>query len=221
MTNSTGAEPAPSHADVRNFDNNQKTDAAFREALHHNNVVLDIGCGLNPFSMFTPGIHLAVEPWGQYHPLLRKRFSNVPGFVLLNFLVPEGLSVLPDKSADSVFMFDVIEHLDKDQGHLLLAEAERIARDQIGIFTPLGFVDQSYEADDKDAWGFDNTLLQTHRSGWTPSDFGPGWQCFVCDTYHSHPGRELSFGAFFALKTLTGRDLQRESAAPRTAGEHL
>ncbi len=203
MMKSSEAEQLPSPGTVTYCADNQETDAAFQKALHRNRVVLDIGCGLNPVSFFTPEIHLAVEPWKQYHPLLQNRFAMTPGFILLDFLVPEGLSVIPDKSADSVFMFDVIEHLEKDQGHRLLAEAERIARDQIAIFTPLGFIDQSYEADDKDAWGFDNTKLQTHRSGWTPSDFKPGWRFFVSETYHSHPGRELCFGAFFALKTLT------------------
>lgn len=219
--NSSEAGQFPNSGNVLNFPNNQETDAAFRKALHHNKVILDIGCGLSPFSLFTPEVHLAVEPWKQYHPLLQKRFGTAPGFILLDLMAPEGLSVIPDKSAGSVFMFDVIEHLEPERGHRLLAEAERIAQDQIGIFTPLGFIEQSYETDDKDAWGFDNTTLQTHRSGWTPSDLGPDWQCFVCDTYHSHPGRELSFGAFFALKTLTGGSAQPEMTAPKTTGEHL
>lgn len=196
MTNDMDSPTITMHATVR------ETDDAFKAALIHTDAVLDIGCGLRPFFFFVPRVHLAIEPWTQYHPLLRKRYETVPGFVLLNLMVPDGLRAIPDKSVDSVFMLDLIEHLEKPDGHRLLAEAERIGRQQLVVFTPLGFMDQSYGPDEKDAWGFDNTGLQQHRSGWLPEELGPGWVVHGCATYHRHPRTGESFGGFYALKTL-------------------
>jgi hypothetical protein len=115
--------------------------------------------------------------------------------------VPEGLSILPDKSVDTVVMLDLIEHISKRGGRKLLAEAERLARLQVALFTPLGFMDQAYEKGERDAWGFPNTELQTHKSGWIPEDFDETWHTFVCPTYHKHPKTGAPFGAFYALKT--------------------
>lgn len=188
---------------VSTFPDMKETDDAFRAALIPTDVILDIGCGIRPFSLFVPKVHLAVEPWKQYHPLLQRRYATVPGFVLLSLYAPDDFAVIPDKSVDSVFMLDVIEHLEKAQGTVLIAEAERIARRQIAVFTPLGYMEQSYEESEKDSWGFDNTELQTHKSGWCPEDFGSDWLFYVCETYHTHPKTQEVHGAFYAIKNLS------------------
>lgn len=178
-----------------------EADTAFASVLMQTDVVLDIGCGLRPFSLFRPLVHLAIEPWEQYFIYLQKRFYTEPGFIPLKVMAPDGLSMFPDKSVDTVLLLDVIEHMNKDVGRHALMEAERLARKQIAIFTPLGFIEQSYEVEEKDAWGLDNIELQTHKSGWKPEDLGENWEFIVCDSYHKHPKTGEIFGAFYAVKT--------------------
>jgi len=58
----------------------------------------------------------------------------------------------------------VIEHLDKTEAEILLKQTEKIARVQIAIFTPLGFMPQHHD-NGKDAWGMNDATWQEHRSG--------------------------------------------------------
>ena len=48
----------------------------------------------------------------------------------------QALSLIPDKSLDVVVSLDVIEHLEKKDGLRLISEMERVAREQVVIFTP-------------------------------------------------------------------------------------
>lgn len=116
------------------------------------------------------------------------------------------LKVVPRKSVDSVFLLDVIEHLDKNEGIRLLRETETIARKQIIIFTPLGFMPQNH-SDEKDAWGLEGGRFQDHKSGWTINDFDKSWEIHACKEYHviNNLGKKLSkpHGAFWAIKNLS------------------
>src|SRR4029078_10523678 len=104
-----------------------------------------------------------------------------PRYVLLNATWDQAIGMFPDKSVDSVFALDFIEHLDKQDGLRMLREAERVARQQIVVFTPHGFFPQSYDDPGKpDRWGMDGGYWQTHRSGWAPDDFGDGWDIVIC-----------------------------------------
>ena len=58
-------------------------------------------------------------------------------FVPFNGTWDQVLPLMPDASVDSVFALDVIEHMEKDDGLKFLREAERVARCQVMIFTPL------------------------------------------------------------------------------------
>ncbi len=48
--------------------------------------------------------------------------------------------------------------------------------------------------------------LQDHLSGWEPSDFGEGWQFYVCRTYHTNDAKgqrlEKPFGSFYAIRNI-------------------
>lgn len=185
------------------FETPEALDAAFLDEILETDVLLDLGCGIRPFSAFKPRVHLAVEPWSQYIPFLQRRFRTEPGFIPLRLTVPDELKILPDRSVDTVAAMDVIEHLGKEQGVHLLREAERLARRQILIFTPLGFLPQEPAASGIDAWGLGNAELQRHRSGWTPEDFGPGWRFLACPHYHQlDTAQGGTFGAFYAVKTI-------------------
>ncbi|MGL5712289.1 MAG: hypothetical protein ACRCX2_04665 [Paraclostridium sp.] len=90
----------------------------------------------------------------------------------------------------------------------LLLKTIPITKQNLVIFTPLGFLDQSHP-DGIDAWGLDGVNWQTHRSGWTPEDFpsieGGSWSFFVCSDFHHYNCNGVPLnpprGAFFAIWT--------------------
>ncbi len=69
--------------------------------------------------------------------------------------------VFKPKSFDIVVALDVIEHLAKDDGFMLLRHMEQLARQKVIIFTPTGFLHQPPSEDNP---------YQEHLSGWTPRE---------------------------------------------------
>ena len=65
------------------------------------------------------------------------------------------------RSVDCMFCVELIEHLPKSDGMTFLEDAERIARKQVIVTTPVGYVE---------AHGSRSSLLQ-HVSGWQPEEF--------------------------------------------------
>jgi glycosyltransferase involved in cell wall biosynthesis len=167
-------------------------------------VVLDIGCGIRPQTFFEPKLSIFCEPHSKYVQILQNRFLGQPNVVILQGTWQEALKFLPDQSVDSVFLLDVIEHLEKGEGLHLLEECERLARKQIVIFTPLGFMPQNYEMGQGDAWGLDGGEYQVHKSGWTPKDFNHSWDISGSLTYHTVNGKGEAVdpprGAFYAIQ---------------------
>ncbi len=158
---------------------------AIAERVQLADVVLDVGPGIRPQKHVFPLIHICVEPFAPYIERMRESVGDDPRFVFLNSTWQDALAKLPDKSVDSVFALDVIEHLEKDDGLELLRQARRLARRQVMIFTPLGYMPQDYdEADKKDRWGMEGGYWQTHRSGWEPGDFDDDWSFVACKRYH-------------------------------------
>jgi hypothetical protein len=120
--------------------------------------------------------------------------------VFLNARWDEVIGMLPDKSVDSVYALDFIEHLEKEDGLRMLREAERVARVQIVVYTPDGFFPQSHAPDGRDRWGMDGGFWQTHRSGWGTEDFGEGWDFVISPDFilldeHNQP-LEQPMGSF-------------------------
>lgn len=127
--------------------------------------VFDIGPGIRPMGWYTPARHVCVEPCPAYAVRLRAKGYQVVEQRAVDFLAARRL---PSDSA--VYLLDVIEHMDWEDGlrtiALLLSERPK----QIVVFTPNGFLPQS-----GDAWGLGGDSWQLHRSGWMPADF-PGWE---------------------------------------------
>jgi hypothetical protein len=186
---------------------------AIQKVIKPVQVVLDIGCGIQPQNYITPAVHICCEPFGDYIEYLQheireqKRINLIDrAYIFLNATWSEMTGYFPERSVDTVFLLDVIEHLDKEQGRELLAWVEKIARCQVVIFTPLGFVKQEHP-DGKDAWGMDGGNWQVHKSGWVPEDFDETWQTYVTERFHYETNLgdpyAVPAGAFYAIKTIS------------------
>jgi hypothetical protein len=171
-------------------------------------VLLDVGCGIKPQRYVRPTIHICCEPFAEYVNHLQQDIAVLEQrdrtYVVLNMGWSDAVDHFPPNSVDTVFLIDVIEHLEKEEGKKLLALTEKIARKQVAIFTPLGFMPQ-YHPDGKDAWGLNGADWQEHKSGWVPEDFSEGWQIIAARDFHktdnlSRP-LEKPFGAMWAVKT--------------------
>lgn len=174
-------------------------------------VVLDIGSGIHPQTFFRPFVHICVEPHLPYLNRLQKDVNNDSRYILLNCTWDNAMKNMLPKSVDTVFALDFIEHIQKSEGFKFLQEAERLARRQIVVFTPLGFYPQTYNDSKKlDRWGMDGGSWQTHRSGWLIDDFGDDWNLVCCDAYHfldeyDQP-LEKPIGAIWAFRNFEGRN---------------
>ena len=180
--------------------------AEITKKLEYAEVILDIGCGIRPQELIKPKVHICCEPFGQYIDYLQKEVEKTAlgNYIIIKAKWQEAVEIFPPKSVDSIFLLDVIEHLNKEVGLKLLKPTEDIARRQIVIFTTLGFMPQEHP-DQKDAWGFDGGVWQTHRSGWWPEDFDEQWDIFGCRDFHTHDNManqlKVPMGAFWAIKT--------------------
>ncbi|MEW6573326.1 MAG: class I SAM-dependent methyltransferase [Bacillota bacterium] len=169
-------------------------------------ILLDIGCGIRPQPFVIPKVHICCEPFGPYIEHLQNLIEKdkTRHYVVINATWSQIVSLFPPKSVDSVFLLDVIEHLEKEEAIHLLKLTEQITRIQIVVFTPLGFLPQKHP-DGKDAWGFDGGLWQEHRSGWEPDDFDTTWDLYGAKVYHfvDNMGRALEkpYGALWAVKS--------------------
>jgi SAM-dependent methyltransferase len=124
--------------------------------------VLDVGCGADsPLGRFagryaqTVGVDLCEEA------VAESRAACIHDEYVVMDVLEIGSRFEP-ASFDAVVAFDLIEHLDREDGFELLRAMERIARERVVVFTPNGFLRQAASADN---------LLQRHRSGWTADDF--------------------------------------------------
>lgn len=170
-------------------------------------VVLDIGCGIMPQQFVRPSVHICCEPFQEYisHLQDKVRYESDRSYVIVNATWAEAVRIFPPKSVDSVFLVDVIEHLEKEEAVALLKKTEQIARKQVALFTPLGFMPQSHP-DGKDAWGLGGGVWQEHKSGWQPEDFDASWDIYAAKEFHAADslGRKLDtpYGALWAIKNL-------------------
>jgi hypothetical protein len=170
-------------------------------------IILDIGCGIKPQNLIMSEVHICCEPHYEYVEQLQNeiRTYSCRHLLILNTTWNEVLKLFPPRSVDSIFLLDVIEHLDKEEGKRLLQESEKIVKNQIAIFTPLGFIPME-NVEGKDAWGLHGGEWQVHKSGWEPKDFDKSWKIIACKKFHLNDafGKKLKkpHGAFFAIKTL-------------------
>jgi hypothetical protein len=166
--------------------------------------VLDIGCGIRPQQYITPELLICVEPHLEYVEILKTSLKDASA-VIIPLDAKRALAGMPDRSVDSIFLIDVIEHMDKIVGAEVLLECERVARQQVVIFTPLGFMPQEIHAGDVDGWNLHGGDWQDHKSGWYPEEF-TGWNVVACKHLHlqDYLGEEITppYGGFYAIKNV-------------------
>lgn len=191
------------------FDSAVELLAAVEKAVKETEVVVDIGCGIVPMNYFRPKLHLMVEPWQEYADILTYRHSGDKSIIIIRARALEALQQLGDNSVDSIFLLDVIEHLEKEEGRKAIIESERVAREQIVIFTPLGYMPQHMENSQTDGWGLSGRAVQEHSSGWEPEDFSAAWSFYICKNFHNVDFKgetlEQTYGAFYAIRNFDAK----------------
>jgi hypothetical protein len=185
-----------------------------RSKIERTHVVLDIGCGIQPQKLVVANVHICVEPFREYADhLLNARHDR--DYVVLNCGWEKAIQVLAPGSVDSVFLVDVVEHLEKQEGQKLLKQTLPLVRRQVVVITPYGFMPQHHE-DGKDIWGLSGGCWQEHRSGWDERDFDDRWQLFVVPDHYKtdNQGNPLTppNGYMLAILNLDGQRFEIHGA---------
>jgi len=188
-------------------------------AIREAKVVLDIGCGIRPQQFVKPLVSVYIEAYDEYLGILSKNLTGTRS-VIIQGIAQDVLKWLPDRSIDSIFLLDFIEHVEKSDGKEILAHCERIARKQVVLFTPLGFMAQEYSDDDTDGWGLTGTQWQVHKSGWDAQDFDDTWDIYACEKFHFVNSKDEPLdephGAFFAIKNIREYSEPENEPIPET-----
>lgn len=143
--------------------------------------VLDVGCGIKPQRIVEANRYVGLDAHRPYLEQIQPKYTH---WTLICGRANEILPRLTDESFDLVLALDFIEHLTHRAGRRFLQHALRVGK-RVAVFTPLGYMEQSYREGDTDAWGMDGCHWQTHRSGWTPEDF-PGWEIQMLEHFHEN-----------------------------------
>ncbi len=146
--------------------------------------LLDVGCGMGYLKVFGEHYSIGVDihresleissKTGRYKGLIQCDVRRIP---------------FANKSFDGVICSEVIEHLPKEDGDVLIDSIENIARKLVIITTPWG-------ADLLERYSF-NPYMQ-HISGWLPQEFKKrGYKIIPLKTL-----RYLKFGDYYWYSTM-------------------
>jgi SAM-dependent methyltransferase len=125
-----------------------------KKELSDCDTVLDLGCGYDsPIQhckvTFSVGVEL-FEPYLQESK--RKAIHNQ--YIKADIRKIE----FKPKSFDAAIAVELLEHLTKEEGYMLINKMEKWAKKKVVITTPNGYLWQD---------GYDNNPLQEHKSGWS------------------------------------------------------
>ena len=136
--------------------------------------ILDIGAGSGHYWLNAPLLDLTLNNRVELnfldaHGKINKTHNNQIKFInKFVGIAPGALSQFSDSEFDIVLAFDLIEHLTKTDGYILLYEMDRISGNKKIILTPNGWVWQPPSSNNK---------FNAHLSGWRVKDFkGAGYR---------------------------------------------
>lgn len=161
-----------------------------QEQLEFCETVLDIGSGTGVLLEDYPAA--AVIALDIHRPYLVHRVYRAPHIIPLHADAREiGKLFLPG-TFSAVTFIDSLEHLNREDGKVLLAKAEEIASRKVIVFTPRGFFPQS----GVDYYALNGEQYQQHLSGWEPEDLSSlGYEVLILKGFH-HSGN-LAFQRAF------------------------
>jgi|TARA_Y100000294_G_C8540657_1_gene331026 ubiquinone/menaquinone biosynthesis C-methylase UbiE len=127
--------------------------------------VLDVGCG-DGFPMVgfrNTRRNSEVAEYMVGADAYMKSLFNCKSLKLYDEQILCDASILPfrEKSFDTVLCLNLVEHLKKKEGVILLKEVERIARKQVILYLPVGYLPQPHK---------DKNIYLEHKSGWIPQE---------------------------------------------------
>lgn len=136
-----------------------KPEHPFFVGIEPVDTIIDIGPGIAPVQFFETKKHICIEPYWRYAEILEAHGYEV--------ILSDAYDALPEvEQVDSIFLLDVIEHMEKPVGQAVLEMCKKKVKKQIVVFTPNGFKEQT-----TDQWNLGGEYWQFHRSGWTRDDF--------------------------------------------------
>lgn len=120
--------------------------------------MLDLGCGpASPIQYCSVSYSLGVDIYKPFIEISQRKGIHQ------DYLVSDVASVnFADKSFDAVVLIEVLEHLTKEDGALLLEKIEKWARKKIIITTPNGYLPQS---------ALSENPYEVHSCGWSVDEF--------------------------------------------------
>lgn len=173
---------APNHFDLISKLISQELEKLPSEPI----TVLDIGGGAGEYWLKEGNLNKFLKKGQIKVTIIDAQIPNPKDFSELDFkqgFAPKSLSQFSDSHFDMVIASDLIEHLSKEDGYILLYEMERLANKICFIFTPNGFVYQRPEP---------NNPFNAHISGWTKETLKRfGWK-----DLRGHSGFRVFFGVY-------------------------
>ncbi|MFH1454837.1 MAG: methyltransferase domain-containing protein [bacterium] len=145
---------------LRNIFEYYHLHSQLEKALKCCKTVLDLGCGGDsPFAAISKNFYsVGIDA---FEPSIKtaKELGIHNEYFLMNVMdIDKKFSA---NSFDCILLTDLIEHLEKKDGILLIEKMQKIAKKKIVIFTPNGFYPQGE---------FYNNPFQVHKSGWDPKE---------------------------------------------------
>ena len=178
-----------------------------KKRLLPTDLVVDLGSGVRPNFFIGQQLTICVELFEPYLKYLQNTLSG-ERVITIKEDVLSFLKRQPSRSIETIVVTDLIEHLSKEDGELLIQEIERTVQKQALIVTPKGFMPQHVGEFETDAWAFTGNVLQNHISGWEPEDFVK-WEVVNSRDYYNgaeHP--EGVIGCAFFPETFEKIHLQ-------------
>jgi hypothetical protein len=169
-------------------------------------LIVDLGAGVRLFRLIPTKIRIVVEHFQPYIEHLKYAEINEKTIIVKENAI-DFLKNQPDSSIDLIVAVDLIEHLSKEEGKILVSEMERTTKGQSLIVTPLGFAPQHVGPSEDDEWGFTGNISQNHISGWLPEEF-IGWETLIERKFPFSSGHQGNIAAIYTSRNNPVLDLE-------------